>query len=524
MDTEEFLARVIAPGNFIAVNYKNANRGMGARFFPRDDVAGAAGFIRWASNKGMDAWHACASYRMASPDGVDNRGKAKFTGERTAANAMNFRCLWVDLDVKRDGDKKQDGAVYADLRAAVEWLVKSFLPATKLPPPNLWVGSGYGLHIYWVLDDAMTREEWQPYADGLKAALIAHGALTDVGISADAARILRPVGSQNWKVPAAPRPVVALKELGDYPNAMVLDPLKVYAASALVGVSGAVMVPTATAVRGAAALAGGNVSPIFAGRQAASAAAAQANVPAGRDYMFAEIGKKCGQVRQSLAVNGRGDPYPLWYLGLLSLAHHCSDGALYVHPVGNGDPRYNPTGTDDAVARIAHEKLTKPGAPTCAHFNARGHQGVCQACPHWGRIHTPLVLGVADGDLPDRYRRYNGIIQRLIASKDGPQWVDLVAGDVHSPVLDRVGDSYHLTFSYERAGRSSSVLVEHGRVPFEASKTAAHFGQQGITLGRDNALDFGDFTVAWINRLRDCVPSVMSRSRRSAGCARGILL
>ncbi len=46
MDIEQFLARVIAPGGYLAVNWKKPDdKGMRSRFFKRDDLSGAAGFI-----------------------------------------------------------------------------------------------------------------------------------------------------------------------------------------------------------------------------------------------------------------------------------------------------------------------------------------------------------------------------------------------------------------------------------------------------------------------------------------------
>ena len=76
MDIAQFLARVVPPGNFmtVSVNYDPTKPGMfGNRMFPHGAFAEAAGYIRWASNKGLDAYFALASYRMAEPK-TDARG------------------------------------------------------------------------------------------------------------------------------------------------------------------------------------------------------------------------------------------------------------------------------------------------------------------------------------------------------------------------------------------------------------------------------------------------------------------
>src|SRR4051794_22223709 len=114
MDAAQFLARVVAPGNFIAIAFLTANGGMAHRFFKRDDAVGAAGFMAWCNKKGLDAWYGTASYKLAAPD-----AKGNYHGKRTQDNVQALKTLWVDIDVKRQGDKKDPAQVYADLPAAV---------------------------------------------------------------------------------------------------------------------------------------------------------------------------------------------------------------------------------------------------------------------------------------------------------------------------------------------------------------------------------------------------------------------
>lgn len=508
METEQFLARVVPPGNYAVVTFKSPGKGMGTRFFPRSDLAAAAGFVRWATRKGMDAWFACASYRMAVPDGSDSQGKQKYTGERKQENVQALRAFWIDIDVAQGpGAGKDPTKSYPTQLAAAAW-VKTFSGSIKLPPPNLWVNSGYGLHVYWVLEDAMAPADWQPHADAFYAALNANGAHLDAGgFVADSARILRPAGGVNMKDQAHPAPVSVLSRLtrGEYPNALVLQALQPFIGMKAggIGVVGAKATGTHTASAhsgSAAALSMGTVSPIFAGRAAATAAAAQANLPARREYLFAEIGKKCAQVRMDLATNGAGVNRPIWYLGHLSLAHFCSDGPTMAHEISKGDARYTPAGTDAAIAAITQEKLTKGGgAPTCAYYNAT-RSGVCQSCSYAGKLTSPLTLGIeGDGDLPDRYRRHTGALQCLVATKDGPSWSHVVNGDVYAPSLTT---RYQLKFTYEFAGQRHDVFVDQKKLLTERGGTAAYFSDYGMTLDRTEAPPFGDFVLAWINSLR----------------------
>ena len=84
MQTEDFLARVVAPGSFTVIANKDPARaaGMAQRFFARDDLKGAAGYLRWASGKGQDAYFAVASFKDATQIGVDGLGRPKLGGER----------------------------------------------------------------------------------------------------------------------------------------------------------------------------------------------------------------------------------------------------------------------------------------------------------------------------------------------------------------------------------------------------------------------------------------------------------
>lgn len=499
MDAAQFLARVVAPGNYIAVAYRHVSWDkLTHRFFPYDQLGQAANFLRWTSQRQMEAWYAVASYRFAQ---ADAKHKGALIGQRTQANAQALKAFWIDIDVKRAGDKKQPDKVYTDVNAATVWL-RDFLTNTKLPRPNLWVGSGYGLHVYWVLEDAMAPQDWQPYAEALKTALIANNAILDVGISADSARLLRPPETVNLKDTASPQKVEVWSQLsrGDYPNDLVLQALQPY-------------VNAATVAKVANYSSGGNLagSPpvVFTQRQtptSTATAAAQQNIPGRRDYFLATIAERCLQAKTSLANNGLGDQYPLWYLGFISLAHFCKDGDVVAHDLSRGDPRYDPHKTDAALQQAAAEHQRKgTGAPTCAHFE-RSRPGICQSCPHFGKVNTPYTLGTADpdGDLPDGYKREGNHIVRM-AKDEGTSLkpIEVVAGDAYMPVLDRIGNDRKLTFIYDRAGSKSVVAVMQSAVPVDTKEGMRFFGPQGVTLYDHNAKEFGRFIVAWIDKLRD---------------------
>ncbi len=512
MDTAAFLARVIPPGNYFAICWNPEpaapdakRRGFPTRFFREGETAQAAGLIKWADNKGFDVYHACASFLAAEPDGEDARGVVKFKGRRTQENAQRLRTFWIDLDVKRDGDKKAAGSCYPSAAAALAWL-NGFRRAINLPRPNLAVQSGYGLHVYWVLEDALGAGAWAVQAGALKAAMLAHGFVGDSGITTDAARLLRPVGTRNHKaLPAMPVEVIAQLSGGDVPNDTMLAALAPFVGQAPARPHVGAGAGAASTGSNVVALSGGRASTALATVTAPNMAlAAQAGAQQRHPWSFARIAQMCQQTGRSLASHGAGDSYPLWYLGHLTLAHFCEDGAQFVHEIGRDDPRYTVAGTDAAVAQVSREVAAKGSGPApCSHYD-RANPGGCQGCPHQGRIRGPYELGNRDNDLPAGYRRHGGGLQfeRYDPLAKSYHWSTFVVGDVADALVDEIpAGGRGLTFTYTREGRSYSVYSEVKKVLSDSGVLLRTFEGQGVHLQHQNLLTFGKFIMAWVDQL-----------------------
>ncbi len=514
MDTANFLARVVPPGNYLAISHNKtpgARGGFQVRMFPYGSFTEAAGYAAWGASKGWDTYHSNASFITAETAGADKRGNPKFKGSKDAANVMSVKAFWIDFDVSRPGDKKTVQQCYPTQAAALVWLT-SFIKAVGLPRPNLAVNSGYGLHVYWVLEDAMTPAAWTPYGLALRSALIANGFLGDAGISSDVARILRPPGTVNAKV--APHvQVTALPRLSgaDVPNQLML--------AALTPFLGVAAVRTATSMSAAGAssgtavaLAGGgaSVTSIFASagtRTPNMGSAAQANLPVrSAPREMSKIATRCLQVASSLANRGATDTYPLWYLGHLTLAHFCSDGPAHAHALSDGHPAYQPASVDAAMQQIAGEVARKQsGPPTCDHYE-RARPGVCGGCPFFKQIKTPWELGVDQDDLPPHYRRASGSIEVEVRDQQSKDWVwwPLVQGDLRDPVLDQLpGGGHALTFTYELQGISYTVRVDTDELGSDGGTIFRLFARKMITLSPGSELRFRGFIVEWIRLLRE---------------------
>jgi hypothetical protein len=486
LDAEQFLDRVIAPGNFLALAFKGASRGMRHRFFPRDRVREAASFMRWATRQGMDCWHAVASYRDAELK--TDKGQEKYFGARTQANAEALRCFWFDADIKRDGDNKDPSRVYPDLNAAIAALKP--LKVSGFPLPNLWIRSGYGVHFYWVMEDALDRDTWTGYAEAFKQLLIKHGLKGDVGLTSDSARILRPVDGVNYKDPASPAPCYDMTPDGlkpFYPNTEVLPHLQL---TTVVGLSGAAP----------------NV-PINQSLTKNAKAGMQRDA---RPHSFVRIVRHCGQAGRSLVERGANDDRELWH-SMVGLAWFC-DTRPAADAVGLAHPKYTPASTEAEWQQWAKDRQRKDfGAPSCARIDVL-RPGICGACPHWGNISSPYTLGVDPdeppvnnpNELPYGYQRHNGWIEhtRKVVGKQEYEWSRLIEGDITEVGVSASGEKKRLHFTYTCGKETRTVAVEETEIIGEPAKLKILFANRGVTLNLDNPVPFGRMLMAWIEKLR----------------------
>lgn len=493
MDTREFLRRVIPKeGNFLTLAYPAGEAGRPGvhRSYPvtPEGLQAAAGYAQWTTTRRkLDVWHAVASYKIAASK--DRRNGPVLEAKRNIANVHLIKCLIIDQDVKRAGDKKSPDHVFADRRQAAQWLYQ-FYTAIGLPPPNLGVGSGYGLHWYWLLETALTVSEWKPLAEALRRAMVEHGWRADTGPTVDAARLLRPPGTLNYKVPDDPKPVTVLpQQAADYPNAEIVQALTPWLE---VGVR-------ATGTGGASVHQLGPKPAYAQGGAGLSGAASEGVVQ--REFLFSELAKHCLQAAKSLAEGGNGESYDLWRSHALTCTK-CTDGEAAFHQVGCGDPRYDEDQTNEMFERTRSEAEAKGlGATLCKTYDSL-RPGVCPQCPHWGRIPSPLRLGAPASDLPEGYRRMGGTIERLHGVNGKAEWVKVFTGNVHSAQLDAVASGGHqLSFIYELGLDKPRTVAVPNKLGAPATIQGLLAGQ-GMTISTPAAAETGKFLVAWISKLQ----------------------
>lgn len=109
---------------------------------------------------------------------------------RNADNAVAMKSFCMDVDAHGKGPHKTPAN-------ALE-AVKAFIAANGLPKPQYIVFTGHGVQIFWTLEEAIAKADWQPVADDLQK-LADRCRLGADPITLDAARVLRIPGTCNFR-------------------------------------------------------------------------------------------------------------------------------------------------------------------------------------------------------------------------------------------------------------------------------------------------------------------------------------
>lgn len=282
--------------------------------------------------------------------------KYKTDAGRSKENVKALRALWLDIDcgeTKAQINEKTgrpDG--YIDQETALEAL-RDFCKLTGLPKPTI-VNSGRGLHIYWILDRDVTREEWEPVAYRLRDLCHNHNFYADPAVF-EVARILRVPGTLNFKDdPAKPVEVITVGK-----------PVSFDSLTPLLGVKHVAAKP--------------KWQPSALGRSMSEAVSFSFK----KIMRRSEKGEGCAQLLY--AYENRADlDYYDWFHAI-SVAAMCEDAQEATHMMSEGHPDYDPATLDAKVATIK-------GATSCAKFEGKNPDR-CAGCKWKGQILGPKYLG-----------------------------------------------------------------------------------------------------------------------------------
>lgn len=377
MTRKEFMARVIAwPGGttpgYVNLHWTTPNPNNPDKPFwsgkPYATIDAFENSVMWATQRTFikDIY-----FCLSTQSEIRKTGHGKIKAERRAENAVALKAIWLDVDVK------EPPKGYPDLMAAMD-AVDDFCLKAKLPAPSALIGSGGGLHVYWISDRSLTPAEWETYAGGLKELAIQHGLRCDAGVTTDVARVLRVPGTLNHKtVPAKEVKLLGMRTT-DYDFSKDL---------AFLTTIPRVTVPVTKAAPAMdmSGLAGAKVATAFA-------LTTESLADGVHDLLNpTPIMRGCAFLRDALLSGGQSYDQPKWNLTTLA-AVFLDGGNDLAHKMGQQHPGYSRDTTEALWERKNREHKDRGiGWPSCAAIQTAGCKA-CQSCKYWGKIKSPLAL------------------------------------------------------------------------------------------------------------------------------------
>lgn len=342
MDTTTFLERVLPSTGQYAICVIGKGPVKHGWYTDRSKMAQVATAL---SNQGENVYYAVASFDEQK--------------HRRHENVYKLKSLFLDIDCG-------DGKPYADWKQGLLALQK-FLVSSGMPRPMV-VSSGRGLHVYWSLTSELSRAEWQPLADGLKALTAAHGLHADPAVTADSARVLRPIGTRNPKNDGEVRVLI---------DGPAVDPAAIAHSLSLINTSTQLQTyqPQTTALSITQAALSGTKREYDPSNSIA-------------------IASKCKQIKWGIDNPDKVEE-PFWY-AMMGVAGFCEDPEGTAARWSQGYPGYDSASTVDKMRQWVSRAT---GPSTCARFKTLRDTG-CDGCPFASKITSPAQLGVVYKEAP----------------------------------------------------------------------------------------------------------------------------
>ena len=362
MNTIDFLKHVLpqAPAYYVQrlwyVDEKTTDDTK-SRSFKATSLEALAKIIASESRQGYDVYISMAGFT------ADAKGHyAKF--------ALSHKSHYQDIDCG-------PGKAYATQREALI-AVHAFVQTVRLPMP-LVVASGRGLHVYWpYTEDIASAATWLKMAWLFRAVCEHAGLMIDRPCGIDPVRLLRPPGTSHFKDRAAPKRVLTLPQQDNYQPVPVED-----VAKALLTYVQAHAIQWSVPVEKPEVDADSDLS---------------ANMPGLDPYSATQIGQAgCIAVRWFMAKGGDALPPSKLqmsqgdWMSMGRLAKFSTEGEEWFHQYG---AKYN--GYSRAESQKVLNRIKKRGV-TCDSLvqDPVAKKEICGRCTHYGKINTPLHLGIA---------------------------------------------------------------------------------------------------------------------------------
>lgn len=446
-----------------------------------DDHEQAKQAIARLAKANVDTYYALASYKQ----GFHKNAKDK-TVVRTRDNVNKLKALWLDIDFK--GGLSTTTEVVAALR--------EFCNRTRMPAPSILVHSGNGIHAYWPFTIAVSKDRWQALADALKRRASDTGLQADLVCTADPARVLRPIGTRNFKDPTNPKPVLPKYSSGKLHDPAQLETVLGVDASGLTSLQS----PVPDYLLGDNGGSVGNLSDLTTG--VGGRTQVESFIP--------NIAKRCGVISHIVESHGEDCSEPEW-TAALQLAKHCADGELYYHSLSDGHPDYTPEDTREKW----QQRLENDAGPTLCDTFASFRPEICKACPHRNKIKTPLSLGeeqvvtVTAKEFPLSTWRpceNNMGMERKMFDPGNKEyyWEKVLtrSWELVGASSDLLSGAYTLTIA-SRLGKADVVQIDiAGRLLGDTHALKKELGENGVPIKQSEVTHWITLMTTWLEQIQ----------------------
>lgn len=457
-----------------------------------DTIAAAAHYVEQHKDTRdvFFAIHTLKETRVWNPDKLNYKTGENGAWEvRKQANMAEARAFFFDLDVDPDNERK-----YASPREASQDL-KRFCAEAGLPKPMV-TSSGGGLHVYWLVEDAIPSQEWKDHAIKLRQLARHHGLKFDPMRTTDVSSVLRVAGSFNLKG-GKKRPVNVLLTTTVQSNKKFIKLLNKAAITAGVEVTAAPKVFDGI---------DSNLTEEYSGPPTTIKAVAAA----------------CKQMRRLIRQRGNVSE-PEWYASL-QLARFLENGDAIAHALSDGHPDYDAAETDRKLAQL-RAKNVKP--TSCAKLAEVCGDERCEGCPFAGKVKSPIVaarykdpapapvvvanlglqtITVTIPDPPKPYTRMkDGKIASLSKNKDGDEIANIIFDHDVYPVRRLVNEmsetEQHVWCIKQPRGGAKEFTMDADAL-YDRRKFVAAIANNGIYPKSSNIQDMQDYMIAYISELQ----------------------
>jgi len=373
VETLEFLRRVWPQEGYycIAVPRTGLIKGEQRSWFDHHvyaTIEAAAAKALELDAQGDDVYYALSS--LSQPEYYEETKAGRKRRVRTKQNLHLLGTLFLEVDVG-------EGKDYATAEEALD-AVKQFAYQIGWPLPEV-VSSGYGLHLYWRLDQPIAARMQDTIADLLKVAADTVGFHLDRQ-ALDCARVFRVVGTHNYKR-GGKKPVEMVRPSRTHSPKALYTALKSFCGEHVANTlsRAAISSPSATVQAG------------FEDNLKKS------HAPLNFDGLL-----RCKQIRETVEENGNVEYGQWWHT--IQVIRLCDNGRERAHEISQHGEKYSAADLDKYLDNF---EVNDIGPTLCSTFAAKS-PGKCDGCPFRGDITSPAKLGRVAVEAAPPVVKFNG--------------------------------------------------------------------------------------------------------------------